>query len=173
GGLGGGASTAGGTAGGTGGTTGGAVNPVYIVNDQRDTSLGNRLPITVGTSSGGLNNFTSNLAIPFIQNAGSTSTLISPTNAVAGTGATFGIFFLSDLEVFLFLSAAQGVVRTNILQAPKVTTFNGAPGTIFNPETIYYVQELVPIVGPGSVAFFPSVAQFPNGVTLSVTPVVS
>ncbi|MEA2632570.1 MAG: hypothetical protein QOE66_2789, partial [Chloroflexota bacterium] len=64
-------------------------------------------------------------------------------------------------------------VRTNILQAPKVTTFNGAPATIFNTETIYYVESLIPIVGPGSVAFFPSVQQFPNGVTLSVTPVVS
>ena len=81
--------------------------------------------------------------------------------------------FLSDLEVYLFLTAAQGDVRNNILQAPKVTTFNGAPATIFNNQSPYYVASLIPIVGPGSVAFFPQVTQFPNGVTLFVTPVVS
>jgi type II secretory pathway component GspD/PulD (secretin) len=169
GGLGGGGGTN--TAGSTGAGTG--VTPVYIVNDQRDTSLGARTPIVVGTNAGGLNNFTSNLAIPFIQNAGNSTSLIAPTNAVSGTGATFGIAFLSDLEVYLFLTAAQGDQRSNILQAPKVTTFNGASATIFNTQTTYYVAELLPIVGPGSVAFFPQVAPFPNGITLNVTPVVS
>jgi type II secretory pathway component GspD/PulD (secretin) len=156
-----------------GGTTGGATTPVYIVNDQRPVSLGSNTPIVVGTNAGGLNNFTSNLAIPFIQNNGSTTSLIAAPNAVSGTGATFGISFLSDLEVYLFLTAAQGDVRSNILQAPKVTTFNGAAATVFNTQTIYYVSELIPIVGPGSVAFLPVPQSFPNGVTLNVTPVVS
>jgi type II secretory pathway component GspD/PulD (secretin) len=71
------------------------------------------------------------------------------------------------------MTAAQGDVRSNILQAPKVTTFNGAIATIFNNEVTNYVASLIPIVGPGSVAFFPQTAQFPSGVTLIVTPVVS
>ena len=37
----------------------------------------------------------------------------------------------------------------------------------------YYVASLTPIVGPGSVAFMPTPAPLPNGVTLTVTPVVS
>jgi type II secretory pathway component GspD/PulD (secretin) len=176
GGIGGGGNLGGGLGGGGGANTtggGGGVTPVYIVNDQRDVSLGANTPIIVGANAGGLNNFTSNLAIPFIQNNGNSTSLIAATNAVSGTGATFGISFLSDLEVFLFLTAAQGDIRSNILQAPKVTTFNGAPATIFNTQTIYYVSELVPIVGPGSVAFLPVPQSFPNGVTLNVTPVVS
>ena len=71
------------------------------------------------------------------------------------------------------MTAAQGDTRTNILQAPKVTTFNGAAATIFNNQVTNYVASLIPIVGPGSVAFFPQTAQFPSGVTLIVTPVVS
>ncbi len=65
-------------------------------------------------------------SIPFQQ--GPYQSLIQPSNAsTSNAGATFGISFLSDLEVYLFLTAAQGDTRTNVLQAPKVTTFNGAP----------------------------------------------
>ena len=84
-----------------------------------------------------------------------------------------GLAFLSDLEVYFFLTAAQGDQRTNILSAPKVTTFNGAAATILNAELQWYVAALTPIVGPGSVAFVPTPAPLPNGVFLTVTPVVS
>ena len=62
-----------------------------------------------------------------------------PRSTQSGTGGTFGIAFLSDLEVYLFLTAAQGDTRSNVLQAPKVTTFNGAAATIFNNIVQYYV----------------------------------
>jgi type II secretory pathway component GspD/PulD (secretin) len=175
GGLGGGGGAGGGGAGGGGGVGGGggglATNP-YIVNPIRENSYGNRAPLVVGASAPGVGNFTPDLTIPFTQGS---ANLITPANAPTGpgAGATFGIAFLSDLEVYLFLTASQGDTRTNILQAPKVTTFNGAPATIFNTEQINFVSSLLPIVGPGSVAFFPSVQSFPNGVTLMVTPVVS
>ncbi|MBV8678456.1 MAG: hypothetical protein JO355_14940 [Planctomycetaceae bacterium] len=149
-----------------------AATPNYIVNPIRDYALGNRLPLTVGTSSVGAGGatFTPNLAMQFLQGSGA---LAAPTTNIPGAGATFGIAFLSDLEVYLFLTAAQGDQRTNILQAPKVTTFNGAPATIVNTDQINFVESLIPIVGPGSVAFLPTVASFPNGVQLLVTPVVS
>ena len=90
-----------------------------------------------------------------------------------GAGATLGLAFLSDLEVYFFLTAAQGDTRTNVLQAPKVTTFNGALATIVNAELQWYIAALTPVVGPGSVAFVPTPAPLPNGVILTVTPVVS
>ena len=67
------------------------------------------------------------------------STLVQPQTFQPGSGGTFGIAFLSDLEVYLFLTAAQGDSRANVLQAPKVTTFNGAAATIFNNIVQYYV----------------------------------
>ena len=53
--------------------------------------------------------------------------------------------------MYLFLQASQGDQRSNIVQAPKITTFNGAPATIFNASQTYYVQSLTPIVGFGAV----------------------
>ena len=44
------------------------------------------------------------------------------------TAATFGFAILSDIEAFFLLEAAQGDDRTNVLQAPKVTLFNGQTG---------------------------------------------
>ena len=98
---------------------------------------------------------------------------MQPSSYQSGAGATFGIAFLSDLEVYLFLTAAQGDQRANVLQAPKVTTFNGAAATIFNNIVQYYIASLTPIVGPGAVAFPPTIGLIPSGVTLTVTPVVS
>jgi len=172
-GTGGGATTGGGTTGGaTGGgaSTGAVETPPYLVNPFRDHTLGNNTPIIVGTQGGGLANFSPNLDLPY---TGPTQQLVAPTQYQTGTGATFGIAFLSDLEVYLFMTAAQGDVRANVLQAPKVTTFNGAPATIFSNTTQYYVAGLTPIVGPGAVAFLPQIGSVPNGVTLTVTPVVS
>ena len=173
GGLGGGGAGGGGAGGGAGGGGGQTQAAPYIVNPIRDNTNyypSGKTPLTVGLAAGGIGNFTPSLQIPFIQNGAS---LIAPSNAVPGAGATFGISFLSDLEVYLFLTAAQGDIRTNILQAPKVTTFNGAPATIVNNQQINFVASLIPIVGPGAVAFAPQVSSFPNGVTLNVTPVVS
>ena len=41
------------------------------------------------------------------------------------TAATFGFAILSDIEAYFVIQAAQGDTRINILQAPKVTLFNG------------------------------------------------
>ena len=98
---------------------------------------------------------------------------MAPTQFQTGSGGTFGIAFLSDLEVYLFLTAAQGDTRSNVLQAPKVTTFNGSPATVFSNQVIYYVAGLIPIVGPGAVAYTPQIGSVPVGVTMTATPVVS
>ncbi|MFO7901313.1 MAG: hypothetical protein R6U98_01525, partial [Pirellulaceae bacterium] len=51
-------------------------------------------------------------------------------NFDAGTAANFGMAILSDLEVFFLLEAAEGDTRTNVLQAPKVTLFNGQTANV-------------------------------------------
>ena len=163
--------TTGGTTGGAAGSTSVSTTPAaYLVNPIRDHAYPNQTPLVVGTAGGGLQNFSNNLAIPFNNTQGG---LIAPTNAIPGSGATLGLAFLSDVEVYFFLTAAQGDTRANVLQAPKVTTFNGASATIVNAQLQWYVSTLTPIVGPGSVAFVPTPSPLPNGVTLTVTPVVS
>ena len=157
----------------TGATT--AVNP-FLINPIRDHAIGGQPPLTIGHTgnSGGNGNpgeFTSDLQIPFQQGSAG---VIAPFNALTGnTAATFGIAFLSDLEVYLFLTAVQGDTRSNLVQAPKVTSFNGSNATVSNFTSRNYVSQLTPIVGAGSVAFFPTIGQVPDGVILNVTPVVS
>ncbi len=163
-----------GAAGGGGGTGGGttAVSP-YLVNPAIDHSLG-REPLIVGRQGNGdtgIGTLTPGLDIPFLQGSAGA---ITPFNALtANTGATFGLAFLSDLEVYLFLTAVQGDTRANLVQAPKVTTFNGAIASVSNFTNINFVQSVIPVVGAGAVAFQPNVQSLPDGVIMSVTPVVS
>jgi type II secretory pathway component GspD/PulD (secretin) len=160
------------TGGGTTGTTG-ITNP-YVFNPIRDHALGNRQPLVVGTGGQTTNvtnpNFSPNLAIPFVQDS---SSAIAPFNAVPNVGGSIGVAFLSDLEVYLFLQAIQGDTRNNLVQAPKVTTFNGANATIINTTTRFYIAQLIPILAAGAVAYQPVPAALPDGVIFNVTPVVS
>ncbi len=71
------------------------------------------------------------------------------------------------------MTALQGDTRSNLVQAPKVTTFNGAAATINSANVINYVAALIPIVGAGAVAFQPIPSTINDGVFLNVTPVVS
>jgi type II secretory pathway component GspD/PulD (secretin)/uncharacterized protein YigA (DUF484 family) len=170
GGLGGGGA-GGGAGGGVGGGGTSTTTSAYLVNPIRNGwSFGSQTPVVVGTQGGGLYNFSNNLNIPFVNTQ---SSLIAPFNAVPSAGATLGVAFLSDLEVYFFMTAAQGDQRANLLSAPKITTFNGANAMILNSELQWYVSSLFPIVGPGSVAFVPTPSPLPNGVMLNVTPVVS
>ncbi len=167
------AAALGGGTGGTGATANTAVQP-YLINPIRDHAYG-RQPLVVGTNgpTNDLNNpqFNPNLMLPFSQSTSDAATQIF--NAIPNLGGTFGVAFLSDLEVYLFLQAIQGDTRSNLVQAPKVTSFNGAPAFVSNFTGRNYVAALTPIVGGGSVAFQPQISTFPDGVQLFVTPVVS
>ena len=59
------------------------------------------------------------------------------------------------------------------MQAPKVTTFNGASATIFDRTQRFLVTGLTPTVSAGAIAFQPQVQGIQDGVTLTVTPVVT
>src|SRR5262249_13446819 len=68
--------------------------------------------------------FTSDLAIPITQNP--LGMAIPPFGGFpnapgADGGISLGLAFLSDIQVFLFMEAAQGDQRTNVMQAPKLT----------------------------------------------------
>ena len=58
--------------------------------------------------------------------------------------ANFGFAILSDIEVFFLLQAAQGDDRTNILQAPKVTLFNGQTAFVSDTSQRPFVTQRHP-----------------------------
>ena len=91
----------------------------------------------------------------------------------AGSAANFGFAILSDIEVFFLLQAAQGDDRTNVLQAPKVTLFNGQQATIIDSSFRPFVTSVVPVVGDFAAAYQPVIVVLSEGTMMSVQAVVS
>lgn len=76
------------------------------------------------------------------------------------SATAFGTAILSDIEAFFFIEAAQGDRRNSIVDAPKVTLFNGQAANIARPRT-------------GLAGFVPVIRLLPAGETLSVQAVVT
>jgi general secretion pathway protein D len=89
------------------------------------------------------------------------------------TAGTFGFAILSDIEAFFLISAAQGDTRSNILQAPKVTLFNGQTAFISDTSQRPFVTSIIPVVGDFAAAQQPVIVVLSEGTSLSVQAVVS
>jgi general secretion pathway protein D len=89
------------------------------------------------------------------------------------TAANFGFAILSDLEVFFLLQAAEGDQRTNVLQAPKVTLFNGQTASVSDVSQRPFVSSIIPVVGDFAAAQQPVIVVLNEGTTLNVQAVVS
>ncbi|MEP0344190.1 type II secretion system protein GspD, partial [Rhodopirellula bahusiensis] len=80
---------------------------------------------------------------------------------------------LSDIEAYFFLQAAQGDSRTNVMQAPKVTLFDGQIASIQDQTSRPFVTSIVPVVGDFAVAQQPVIVVLDEGTRLNVQGVVS
>ena len=95
--------------------------------------------------------FSADLDIPFTQN--SMGLAIPQFGGFdASAGASLGFAILSDIEAYFFINAAHGDKRTNVLQAPKVTLFNGQQATVSDSSQKPFVMGLVPVVGDFAAA---------------------
>jgi general secretion pathway protein D len=80
---------------------------------------------------------------------------------------------LSDLELFFFLQAVQGNARTNVLNAPKVTMFDGQQASINDTASRPFVVSFDPVVGDFAVAQRPVIVVLNEGTQMNVQSVVS
>ncbi len=94
-----------------------------------------------------------------------------------GTGvanpSTLGFAILSDIEAFFFLQAIQSDSRTNVMQAPKVTLFDGQFATISDVSQRPFVTSITPVVGDFAVAQQPVIVVLNEGTQLNVQGLVS
>tara|TARA_R110002049_G_scaffold27321_2_gene94010 strand:- start:77696 stop:81205 length:3510 start_codon:yes stop_codon:yes gene_type:complete len=90
-----------------------------------------------------------------------------------GSFSTLGFAILSDIEAFFFLQAAQGDSRTNVMQAPKVTLFDGQIATISDVTQRPFVTSITPVVGDFAVAQQPVIVVLNEGTQLNVQGIVS
>ena len=152
-----------------------------VVQSASGTDTRNRVSNT-GTAIVGLQNngsspasdgiFTSDLDIPFRQ--GSYALAVPQFGGFdAAAGASLGFAILSDIEAFFFVNAAQGDKRTNVLQAPKVTLFNGQQAFVSDTSQTPFVISVIPVVGDFAAAQQPVIVVLSEGTFMTVQAVVS
>jgi len=114
-------------------------------------------------------------SIPFRQNSYGSATapalpgLPDPTTSAAN----FGFAILSDIEAYFLIQAAQGNTRSNVMQAPKVTLFNGQNAFISDTTQRPFVTSVVPVVGDFAAAQQPVITVLSEGTAVNVQAVVS
>jgi len=126
--------------------------------------------VTVGMQAPGV--FSADLDIPFTQNSFG---LAVPQfgGFDASAGAQLGFAILSDIEAFFFINAAQGDRRSNVLQAPKVTLFNGQQAYVSDTSQSPFVISVIPVVGDFAAAQQPVIVVLTEGTFMTVQAVVS
>jgi general secretion pathway protein D len=138
--------------------------PRNVLDQDHDRS------VTVGMGLPGV--FTADLDIPFRQDSfGLAIPQFGGFNATAG--ASLGFAILSDIEAFFFINAAQGDTRSNVLQAPKVTLFNGQQAFVSDTSQSPFVTSVVPVVGDFAAAQQPVIVVLSEGTYTTVQAVVS
>src|SRR5207244_382135 len=80
---------------------------------------------------------------------------------------------LSDIQVFQFLEAAQADRRFNVMQAPKMTTFNAQKAKISLIDTHSYVTGIKPIGDKDNLLVQPEIEKVALGCSFWVRPLVS
>ena len=126
--------------------------------------------VTVGWDSTGMP--TADLDLQFSQGSfGATAPLFGGFDP--GSAANFGFAILSDIEAFFVIQALQGSTRTNIMQSPKVTLFNGQQAYVSDTTQKPFVTSIIPVVGDFAAAQQPVIVILNEGTSLSVQAVVS
>jgi general secretion pathway protein D len=136
---------------------------------RQSATVGLQVPVT---PTNPFPNYTSDLDIPFRQSSFAASSLV-PFGGQVNGAATFGFAILSDLEAFFLIEAAQSDSRTNILNAPKVTLFNGQQAFVGDVTQRPFVIGVIPVVGEFVAAQQPIIVVLNEGTMMTIQAVVS
>ena len=132
--------------------------------------------VTVGletpTSASDFPRFTADLDIPWRQGSFNV-TAPTPFGFDAVSAGKFGFAILSDIEAYFLIEAAQGDNRTNVLNAPKVTLFNGQQAIVTDVVQMPFVIGVIPVVGEFAAAQQPVIVVLNEGTLMSIQAVVS
>lgn len=130
-----------------------------------------RRSATVGLDAAGtFPAYTVDLDLPFRNESFGLSV---PQFGQAQAVGTFGFSILSDIEAFFVIQASQGDQRANVLQAPKVTLFNGQQAVVVDSSFVPFVISVIPVVGDFAAAQQPVIVVLSEGTLMTVQAVVS
>lgn len=117
---------------------------------------------------------TPNGSVQFRQNGEENANIPAFTGlTVDTTPASFGFAILSDIQAFFLVQALLGNDRSNVLQAPKVTLFNGQQAFVSDTSQEPFVTSVIPVVGDFAAAQEPIITVLSEGTSLTVQAVVS
>jgi general secretion pathway protein D len=121
------------------------------------------------------NNISNFYSVPFRQGSFNAARVpqFPGLPSVADSAASFGFAILSDIEAFFLIEAAQGNTRSNVLQAPKVTLFNGQNAFVSDTRQRPFVTSVTPVVGEFAAAQQPVITVLNEGTAVNVEAVVS
>jgi general secretion pathway protein D len=114
--------------------------------------------------------FTADLEVPFRQGSFSAT---APAGFDANQAANFGFAILSDIEAYFLIEAVQSDRRTNVLNAPKVTLFNGQQAFVADAVSQPFVIGVIPVVGEFASALQPVIVVLNEGTMMTIQAVVS
>jgi hypothetical protein len=123
--------------------------------------------------------FTSTLMVPV---SNSSFQAAAPVNfplyqgaPLSNGGLDLGLAFLSSIQVFLFMEAVQGDVRSNQLQAPKLTMFNGQLATLNANVTDLFVTSVQAQRDffTGAIVFIPITTPITTGLSVSIQAAIT
>jgi len=119
--------------------------------------------VTVGfnPSQGG---FTPDLDVPIRPNSFGLG--VPPFGGYNGPGVGglgLGLAFLNDIQVYMFMEASAGDRRASVMQAPKITLFNGQTATVFVSDFAFFTTGLDVINVGGQFVYIPRNVPIPVG----------
>jgi hypothetical protein len=85
----------------------------------------------------------------------------------------FRLKMLSDGDVVSLLETAQGDRRTNVMQAPKITLFNGQQSTLRAVDQQTFITGVQTVSEHGQPVFVPKTETIPLGFQMALRPAVS
>jgi general secretion pathway protein D len=132
--------------------------------------------IGLAPGSSGANGYTFSNNVTFQQGSftgGNAAIPAFPGLTPDATPASFGFAILSDIQAYFVIQALQSDTRSNVLQAPKVTLFNGQQAFVSDTSQRPFVTSVIPVVGDFAAAQQPVITVLSEGTSLTVQAVVS
>ncbi|MSR18691.1 MAG: hypothetical protein EXS00_05915, partial [Phycisphaerales bacterium] len=172
--------TATGNAAGTGAGPGGGGNITY--GQLPPTNGGFYNPIGIRKDGDAYGAYTSNgmgpvniqqQGLPLINTLGAAGLSTFGLAALATPTLTSSFTYLDDVQVDLLVQATSADQRNVVLNAPRLTMFNGQRSWISVAKAISYVSNLTPVTGDASGGFAPTIGVVYEGFVLDVEAVVS
>ena len=117
-----------------------------------------------------LNEINVNQFVAGISRAGTCPSDRGATNEKKPVSPT--VTFLDGAQLRSFLEAMQSDPRTSVMQAPKLTMFNGQEGTLKCLDRQFYTK-VQAISNGGNLLFLPKNESCETGLTMSLRPIVS